>query len=104
MQSTQTDNNIEASIVEWTEIIRKFGNVLKDINERNVVNMNRSTIVEDNESDNNKNDKIIENMTYGLNKRKRKQKLRSRNSIIDDWLDDEDGYDNYADLEDFLVT
>lgn len=32
-----------------------------------------------------------------------KSKLRSRNDVIDDWLDDEDGSDTYADLEDFLV-
>ena len=29
--------------------------------------------------------------------------LRSRNSVIDRWLKDEDGSDTYADLEDFLV-
>ena len=32
-----------------------------------------------------------------------KVKLRSRNDVIDNWLDDEDGSDTYADLEDFLV-
>jgi hypothetical protein len=31
------------------------------------------------------------------------RRLRSRNSVIDDWLADEDGSDTYADLEDFLV-
>ena len=36
------------------------------------------------------------------NKSSRKR-LRSRNKIIDDWLDDENGSDTYADLEDFLV-
>lgn len=30
-------------------------------------------------------------------------RLRSRNSVIDDWLGEEDGSDTYADLEDFLV-
>ena len=30
-------------------------------------------------------------------------KLRSRNHVIDNWLDDEDGSDAFADLEDFLV-
>eukprot|EP00595_Chromulina_sp_UTEXLB2642_P001286 CAMPEP_0196768290 /NCGR_PEP_ID=MMETSP1095-20130614/42567_1 /TAXON_ID=96789 ORGANISM="Chromulina nebulosa, Strain UTEXLB2642" /NCGR_SAMPLE_ID=MMETSP1095 /ASSEMBLY_ACC=CAM_ASM_000446 /LENGTH=66 /DNA_ID=CAMNT_0042137649 /DNA_START=769 /DNA_END=969 /DNA_ORIENTATION=- len=66
--------------------------------------MNRTKIVEDKETDNNKNDNNNDEMTSILSKRKRKQKLRSRNSIIDEWLDDEDGYDNYADLEDFLVS
>ena len=31
------------------------------------------------------------------------RRLRSRNSVIDDWLGEEDGSDTYADLEDFLV-
>lgn len=36
-------------------------------------------------------------------RRNRKKRLRSRNSVIDDWLEQEDGADAYADLEDFLV-
>jgi hypothetical protein len=36
-------------------------------------------------------------------RRSKKRKMRSRNLVIDDWLDDENGSDNYADLEDFLV-
>jgi hypothetical protein len=35
--------------------------------------------------------------------RKRKQRLRSRNHVVDDWLEQEDGGDTFADLEDFLV-
>ncbi|KAI0564591.1 FANCI solenoid 2 [Gracilaria domingensis] len=34
---------------------------------------------------------------------RKRQRLRSRNSGIDDWLQDERGDDNYADLEDFIV-
>ena len=30
-------------------------------------------------------------------------RLRSRNHVIDNWLNEEDGSDAYADLEDFLV-
>lgn len=44
-----------------------------------------------------------EQVKLSKNKRK-KQRLRSRNNIIDEWLEDEDGQDAYADLEDFLVT
>jgi hypothetical protein len=33
----------------------------------------------------------------------KKKRLRSRNSVIDEWLEHEDGADAYADLEDFLV-
>jgi hypothetical protein len=43
-------------------------------------------------------------------KSKSNKRLRSRNKIIDDWLDDGNdevgsgyGSDNFADLEDFLV-
>jgi hypothetical protein len=35
--------------------------------------------------------------------RKRKRKLRSRNPVVDRWLQDEDGSDAYADLEGFLA-
>ena len=35
--------------------------------------------------------------------RQRRKRLRSRNSVIDEWLDYEAGDDAYADLEDFLV-
>jgi hypothetical protein len=35
--------------------------------------------------------------------RQRKRRLRSRNSVIDDWLEAEDGTDTFVDLEDFLV-
>ena len=34
---------------------------------------------------------------------KRKKRLRSRNEYIDDGLEDEDGDDHFADLEDFVV-
>eukprot|EP00737_Agarophyton_chilense_P001027 gb/GEZJ01001139.1/.p1 GENE.gb/GEZJ01001139.1/~~gb/GEZJ01001139.1/.p1 ORF type:complete len:1467 (-),score=222.83 gb/GEZJ01001139.1/:3832-8232(-) len=34
---------------------------------------------------------------------RKRQRLRSRNSGIDDWLQDERGDDNFADLEDFIV-
>lgn len=33
----------------------------------------------------------------------RKRSLRSRNHVVDAWLQDEDGDDNFADLEDFVV-
>ena len=33
----------------------------------------------------------------------RKKRLRSRNVVIDAWLQGEDGSDTYVDLEDFLV-
>ena len=33
----------------------------------------------------------------------RKKRLRSRNRVVDQWLGEEGGADNYADLEDFLV-
>lgn len=36
-------------------------------------------------------------------KSKKVRRLRSRNTIVDDWLADEDGDDIYADLENFLV-
>ena len=36
-------------------------------------------------------------------RRGRKVRLRSRNRTVDDWLEDEDGTDAYADLEDFIV-
>eukprot|EP00961_Rhodomonas_salina_P152423 2051636-Rhodomonas_salina.2 len=40
----------------------------------------------------------------GGGKRKRKGKrLRSRNAFVDAYLEDEDGGDSYADLEDFIV-
>jgi hypothetical protein len=35
--------------------------------------------------------------------RKRKRRLRSRNTIVDKWLADEEGDDAYADLEDFIM-
>jgi hypothetical protein len=35
--------------------------------------------------------------------RKRKRRLRSRNVVVDKWLEDEEGSDAYADLEDFIV-
>lgn len=35
--------------------------------------------------------------------RQRKKRLRSRNVVIDEWLQGEDGTDTYVDLEDFLV-
>ena len=31
------------------------------------------------------------------------KRLRSRNRVVDSWLDEEDGSDAFADLEDFLV-
>ena len=37
------------------------------------------------------------------NRRQSKKRLRSRNLVIDDWLEGEDGNDTYVDLEDFLV-
>ena len=36
-------------------------------------------------------------------RRQRKKRLRSRNDVIDDWLQGEDGTDTFVDLEDFLV-
>ena len=39
---------------------------------------------------------------YGLST-SHAQRIHSRNRVIDDWLDEEDGSDAYADLEDFLV-
>jgi hypothetical protein len=39
----------------------------------------------------------------GRGSRKKKQRLRSRNEVVDDWLEQEDGHDAFADLEDFLV-
>ena len=43
--------------------------------------------------------------TIGTSRKRRmkKRRLRSRNSVIDEWLEQEDGADAYADLEDFLV-
>jgi hypothetical protein len=38
-----------------------------------------------------------------VKRRKKKQRLRSRNVVVDDWLEQEDGHDAFADLEDFLV-
>ena len=35
--------------------------------------------------------------------RRGKKRLRSRNKVIDEWLEGEDGTDTYVDLEDFLV-
>lgn len=35
--------------------------------------------------------------------RKKRNRLRSRNNIVDSWLSDEEGSDAYEDLEDFLV-
>ena len=35
--------------------------------------------------------------------RKRKRRLRSRNAVVDEWLADEDGDDQFADLEEFIV-
>ena len=32
------------------------------------------------------------------------KRLRSRNKVVDEWLDEEGGNDAYADLEDFLVA
>lgn len=36
-------------------------------------------------------------------KRTNAKRLRSRNRVVDCWLDEEDGSDAFADLEDFLV-
>ncbi len=39
-----------------------------------------------------------------VRRRKRKKRLRSRNTAIDDWLGDESGgEDAYADLENFIM-
>lgn len=38
-----------------------------------------------------------------LTSKKKRRRLRSRNSVVDEWLADEQGRDNYADMEDFLV-
>ncbi len=39
-----------------------------------------------------------------IRRRKRKKRLRSRNTAIDDWLGDESGgEDAYADLENFIM-
>ena len=54
-----------------------------------------------NSKDNNNENKKRKNI-HSSNKSS-KSKLRSRNDVIDNWLDDEDGSDTYADLEDFLV-
>lgn len=35
--------------------------------------------------------------------KKRKRRLRSRNVVVDRWLEEEDGSDAYADLEDFIA-
>jgi hypothetical protein len=36
--------------------------------------------------------------------RHKRLRLRSRNKVIDHWLDEEDGSDTFADLEDFIVA
>lgn len=38
-----------------------------------------------------------------MSKKGNKKRIRSRNKVIDSWLQDETGDDAYADLEDFLV-
>jgi hypothetical protein len=40
----------------------------------------------------------------GGDRRARSKRLRSRNTVVDDWLHEEGGDDAYADLEDFLVA
>lgn len=36
-------------------------------------------------------------------RRRNRRRLRSRNNVIDEWLEEEGGHDNYADMEDFIV-
>ena len=38
-----------------------------------------------------------------VRKRRQRRRLRSNHAVIDTWLSDESGDDNYADLEDFIV-
>ena len=38
-----------------------------------------------------------------VKRRKRPHRLRSRNAYVDAFLEEEDGLDSYADLEDFIV-
>ena len=39
----------------------------------------------------------------GLSRGRKRSRLRSRNNVIDSWLEHEKGYDTYADLEDWIV-
>uniref|UniRef100_A0A7S0G0Q5 Uncharacterized protein n=1 Tax=Rhodosorus marinus TaxID=101924 RepID=A0A7S0G0Q5_9RHOD len=36
-------------------------------------------------------------------KKRKKRRVRSRNSYVDEWLHEDDGFDAFADLEDFIV-
>lgn len=46
---------------------------------------------------------LIQGNGVEIRSRKKKQRLRSRNDVVDEWLEQEDGQDTFADLEDFLV-
>mmetsp|Transcript_10058 Transcript_10058/g.10537 ORF Transcript_10058/g.10537 Transcript_10058/m.10537 type:complete len:95 (+) Transcript_10058:2-286(+) len=70
---------------------------------KNLLNKMKSSYQENSDQEDNLGVNIGEQVKLSKNKRK-KQRLRSRNNIIDEWLEDEDGQDAYADLEDFLVT
>ena len=39
----------------------------------------------------------------GSSRGRKRSRLRSRNNVIDSWLENEKGYDTYADLEDWIV-
>ena len=41
---------------------------------------------------------------HSIGGRGQSKRLRSRNKVVDEWLDEEGGDDAYADLEDFLVA